>query len=65
MLTLKAQKEIGVWNYVCLEAGLEAGSLRLFTTLLGWTTEEVQVFVAHVRAEMKAIKRNQVHAQYT
>ena len=64
MLTLE-QKEIGAWNFVCLEDGLEAICLRLFTTLFGWSVDQVHVFAALVRAELKMIKSKKIHAQYT
>jgi hypothetical protein len=56
------QKEIGCWNLICLEEGLEAIALRVFTGVLNWQPEEVQVLLAHVRNELKARK---IHAQYT
>jgi hypothetical protein len=33
--------------------GLEAYSMRLFTTMLDWKPEEVQVLCAKVRADLK------------
>lgn len=47
---------------MCLEEGLEAIALRVFTGVLMWKPEEVQVLLAHVRNELKARK---IHAQYT
>ncbi len=32
--------------------GIEAMSMALFTRELGWTVEEVQVFLVHVRREL-------------
>jgi len=58
----KKYKEIGAWNLVCLDEGLEAIALRLFTSILGWETEEVVVLLAHVRNELKD---RRIHAQYT
>ncbi|KAN0122948.1 S-adenosyl-L-methionine-dependent methyltransferase [Hyaloscypha variabilis] len=57
----KHYKEIGAWHYVIKSEGLEAISLRLFTNVLGWTPEEVLVFLAKVRAELKD---KNIHAQY-
>jgi len=55
-------KEIGAWNLVCLDEGLEAIAMRLFTSIHGWKPEEVTVLLARVRNELKDRK---VHAQYT
>jgi hypothetical protein len=63
-LTRIPQREIGAWNFVCLEEGLEAVCIRLFTSVHGWSNEEVQVFLAKVRAELKAMKQNRWHFQY-
>jgi len=39
--------------------------MRLFTGVIGWSAEEVQVFLVNVRAELKDLKKNKVHPQYT
>lgn len=39
--------------------------MRLFTAILGWKVEEVLVFLENVRSEMKNLKKNNVHPQYT
>lgn len=39
--------------------------MRIFTGVLGWSVEEVQAFLVNVKAELKDIKKNKVHAQYT
>ncbi|KAL9630712.1 MAG: hypothetical protein Q9164_006282 [Protoblastenia rupestris] len=57
----RAQKTIGSWNLVQIEDGLEAFTLRLFTQMLGWKTEEVQVLLANVR---KDIRDPKIHAQF-
>ena len=59
------QKEIGAWNLACLKDGLEALVMRLFTHLFKWSMNDVQDFLAMVMAELKRLKRNKVHAQYT
>lgn len=46
---------------VQLENGLEGFTLRLFTTVLGWKAEEVQVLLANVR---KDIRDPKIHAQF-
>ena len=57
----KHLKDIGAWNLVQLEDGLEGFTLRLFTQFLGWKTEEVHVMLAKVRKDMRDPK---IHAQY-
>lgn len=57
----RLQKEIGAWHYVTKSEGLEAVTLRLFTNVLGWTPEEVLIFLAGVRADLK---NKNIHAQY-
>ena len=53
---------MGLWNFVCLKEGLEAICLRLFTSHFGWSVDEVQIFLAKVRAELNTI--NKFRAQY-
>jgi SAM-dependent methyltransferase len=47
------QKEIGLFNLVQCIDGLEAFSMRLFTSTLNWDPEEVKVLCSKVRAELK------------
>ncbi|KAF4303670.1 Methyltransferase type 11 [Botryosphaeria dothidea] len=47
------QQEIGAFNFVQTYEGLEAFVLAVFTRILGWTADEVQVFIAKCRADMK------------
>ncbi|KAL1645819.1 hypothetical protein SLS58_003703 [Diplodia intermedia] len=51
-------KQIGAFNFVQTYEGLEAFVLAVFTRVLGWEAEEVQVFVAKCRQDMK---RRDVH----
>ncbi|KAI4272083.1 MAG: hypothetical protein L6R35_006495, partial [Caloplaca aegaea] len=57
----KHLKTIGAWNLVQIEEGLEAFTLRLFTQLLRWSTEEVQALLANVRKNLRDPK---IHAQF-
>ncbi|PMD30003.1 S-adenosyl-L-methionine-dependent methyltransferase [Hyaloscypha variabilis F] len=61
----KELKEIGAWNFVVLEDGLEAICMRMFTGIYGWSVDEVQVFLAQVRGELKSIKSKKIHCQHT
>ncbi|KAF9632468.1 putative methyltransferase domain-containing protein [Lasiodiplodia theobromae] len=49
----KLMREIGTINLLQALDGMEGFSLRLFTGVLGWTAEEVNVFCAKVRQELK------------
>ncbi|KAF2090560.1 S-adenosyl-L-methionine-dependent methyltransferase [Saccharata proteae CBS 121410] len=51
-------KQIGAYNYVQTWEGLEAFVLAVYTRVLGWTAEEVQVFLARARQDLK---RKEVH----
>lgn len=46
-------KEIGKWNEVNMLQGLAGFSMALMTRGLGWSKEEVDVFVAKVRNDMR------------
>jgi hypothetical protein len=53
----KRLKEIGIYfQYQFLEAAVDGYSLALFTRFGGWTEEETQVLLAHVRKEIKSNK---------
>ena len=55
------QKTVGSFNLVQIEDGLEAFTLRLFTSVLGWRLEEVQVLLANVRKDLRDPK---IRAQF-
>ncbi|KAK7438950.1 methyltransferase domain-containing protein [Colletotrichum acutatum] len=46
-------QELGVWGRACSLEGIEPGAMALFTRVLGWTREEVVVFMAGVRDDFK------------
>ena len=54
-------KTVGSWNLVQIEEGLEGLTLRLYTQLLKWKPEEVQVLLSDVR---KNLRDPRIHAQY-
>lgn len=45
-----------MWTLEDMTAGLEGFSLGLFTRVLGWSAEEVQVFIAKVRKDFANTK---------
>ncbi|OCL06992.1 S-adenosyl-L-methionine-dependent methyltransferase [Glonium stellatum] len=54
-------KKIGIINKAQFEDGLDGFLLRPYTKMLGWTNEEVQVFLAGVR---KAVSDKDVHTLF-
>lgn len=50
-----------MWTLENFTSGLSAFSMALFTRVLGWSKDEVDVFLVHVRREMKNKK---VHAYW-
>ena len=52
---------MGSRNLVQIEEGLEAFTLRLFTQVLGWTTEDVHVLLSKVR---KDVRNPKIHIQF-
>ncbi|KAI1962327.1 hypothetical protein LOZ58_002664 [Ophidiomyces ophidiicola] len=52
-------KEIGAYNKLGWEEGLDGWAKFLFTKFLGWSLEEVQILTAHIRND---IRNPHVHA---
>ncbi|KAH8684140.1 S-adenosyl-L-methionine-dependent methyltransferase [Ilyonectria robusta] len=46
-------KDLGFWCFHNIAGGLSGLSMALFTRALGWSSEEVEVFLANVRKDMK------------
>jgi hypothetical protein len=55
------QKKIGAYNITQLYEGLQGFTLRPFTKLLGWTPEEVEIFLMDVR---KDLTNGNIHALF-
>jgi len=49
----KRLKEVGRWHLIEVHQGIEGWTLALFTRVLGWSYEEVQVFLAQIRDGFK------------
>ncbi|KAF7556940.1 hypothetical protein G7Z17_g985 [Cylindrodendrum hubeiense] len=45
-------KELGAWGNVNLVGGVQGLSMFLFTKMLGWSTDELEVFCVDVRKDM-------------
>jgi len=56
-----ALKDVGIWNLQQMLNGLEAYAMRPFCDVLGWTEQEVLVFMSSVRKELK---NPNVHGYY-
>ncbi|KAI1347097.1 S-adenosyl-L-methionine-dependent methyltransferase [Xylaria sp. FL0043] len=54
-------KEIGQYARLALEQDIEGFILYMWTTVLGWTREEIAVYAAHLRRELRS---PQYHAYY-
>ncbi|KAF5004882.1 hypothetical protein FDECE_8664 [Fusarium decemcellulare] len=48
----KKTKELGAWGNVNLVGGAQGLSLALFTKVLGWSTQELEVFLVDVRKDL-------------
>jgi hypothetical protein len=53
---------VGLWNSENMKSGLEGWCVALFTNILGWTKEEVDVFLIKVQAE---IANTKIHSYWT
>jgi hypothetical protein len=51
----------GMWTLENFTTGLQGISLALFTRGLGWTAEELEVFLVDVRKDLRDTK---IHAYY-
>lgn len=49
----KKDKTLGLWNMINTLDGLDGFTMAMFTRVLGWTPEEVQVFLVNVRNQCK------------
>ena len=56
----KQLKEVGAFNLVQLREGVEGFSMALFTRVLNWSSDEVQVLLSKVR---KDLDNRNIHAQ--
>lgn len=52
---------IGLWSYESIIEGLQPATMMLFTQALGWSTEQVEVFLVDVR---KDLKNRKIHGYY-
>ncbi|KAK0633849.1 S-adenosyl-L-methionine-dependent methyltransferase [Immersiella caudata] len=46
-------KEVGLYNLIQIENGLEAFTLRLFTGVLGWKEQDVKALLTKVRGDLR------------
>ena len=57
----KRLKNIGLFEMVNMDEGLEGLTMMLFTRALEWSPERVQLFLKGVREE---VKNKEVHSYY-
>lgn len=57
----KRLKTIGLWVRTHLEAGLENWAMRGLTGVLGWTREEVLVYCAKMRQDLRDKRLHGIH----
>lgn len=57
----KDHKDVGAFNYIQMEEGLEAMCLALYTRYLKWSREETLVFLPQVR---KSLNDPKIHSMY-
>jgi hypothetical protein len=55
----RKMKKMGTYMMMNMLEGIEAFTLRLWTQQLGWSTEQIQLFLAEVR---KDIKNRNIHS---
>ena len=51
-------KEIGSWTYANVLQGMQGFTMAPFTRALGWSREDVEVFLMDVRKELKSTKNH-------
>jgi len=54
-------KEIGMWNYMQINGGLEGLTLRLYVNVLKWKHEEIMALLGKVRQDLK---NPNIHAMF-
>lgn len=54
-------KVLGAWEFENMRSSLEVMSMRVFQKALGWTEEQVRVFLVDVRKE---VKNRSIHAYW-
>ncbi|KAI1074859.1 S-adenosyl-L-methionine-dependent methyltransferase [Whalleya microplaca] len=59
----KKMKEIGQYNQLALEQDIEGFVVYLWTKVMGWSTEEIQVYAAHLRRELRSKKYHPYYPQ--
>ncbi|KAK3353769.1 S-adenosyl-L-methionine-dependent methyltransferase [Lasiosphaeria hispida] len=55
------QKEIGLFSKLTMESDLEGYVLYMWAAVMGWSIEEIQVYISHLRRQIKDPK---THACY-
>ncbi|KAH9989104.1 S-adenosyl-L-methionine-dependent methyltransferase [Xylariaceae sp. FL0662B] len=56
-------REVGQYNQLALEQDIEGFVVYLWTTTMGWSKEEIQVYAAHLRRELRSKKYHPYYPQ--
>ncbi|KAI1324669.1 S-adenosyl-L-methionine-dependent methyltransferase [Xylariaceae sp. FL0255] len=48
------QKEIGLYNRLAVEQDIEGFIVYMWTTVMGWTKDEIRLYAAHLRKELRS-----------
>ena len=57
------QKEVGQYVHLCLDPDYEGFVLFMASELLGWTKEQVYVYCAQLRREIRSLKYHPYYRQ--
>lgn len=55
------QKQVGIYNRLAIEQDVEGFLMYMWTMVMGWSKEEIQVYAAHLRRELRSPN---IHAYY-
>ncbi|KAI1088651.1 S-adenosyl-L-methionine-dependent methyltransferase [Rostrohypoxylon terebratum] len=55
------QKQVGLYNRLAIEQDVEGFLMYMWTMVMGWSKEEIQVYAAHLRRELRSPN---IHAYY-
>ncbi|KAI1459850.1 S-adenosyl-L-methionine-dependent methyltransferase [Annulohypoxylon moriforme] len=55
------EKQIGLYNRLAIEQDVEGFLMYMWTMVMGWSKEEIQVYAAHLRRELRSPN---IHAYY-
>ncbi|KAI1499037.1 S-adenosyl-L-methionine-dependent methyltransferase [Biscogniauxia marginata] len=57
------EKEIGQYSQLAVEQDIEGFLVYMWTSVMGWSKEEIQVYAAHLRRELRSRKHHPYYPQ--